>query len=79
MPEMINLVVNGKAREVEDATDLATYLTSFGLDLQYVAVGYNGEVIKKESFAQVTLKNGDSLEIVRPVGGGCAHPLTAWI
>ena len=70
MPEMINLVVNGKAREVEDATDLATYLTSFGLDLQYVAVGYNGEVIKKESFAQVNLKNGDSLEIVRPVGGG---------
>ena len=67
---MINLVVNGKAREVEDATDLATYLASFGLDLQYVAVGYNGEVIKKESFAQVNLKNGDSLEIVRPVGGG---------
>ena len=67
---MINLLVNGKAREVEEATDLATYLTGFGLDLQYVAVGYNGEVIKKESFAQVTLKNGDSLEIVRPVGGG---------
>ena len=70
MPEKINLVVNGKSREVAEATDLATYLTSFGLDLQYVAVGYNGEVIKKESFAQVTLKNGDTLEIVRPVGGG---------
>ena len=70
MPDMINLVVNGKTREVEVATDLATYLTSFGLDLQYVAVGYNGEVIKKEAFAQVTLQNGDTLEIVRPVGGG---------
>jgi len=70
MPDIISLVVNGKTREVEDAIDLATYLTSFGLDLQYVAVGYNGEVIKKEAFAQVTLKNGDTLEIVRPVGGG---------
>ena len=70
MPEMINLMVNGKTREVEEATNLATYLTAFGLDLQFVAVGYNGEVIKKESFAQVTLKNGDTLEIVRPVGGG---------
>lgn len=70
MPEMINLLVNGKTREVEEATSLETYLTSFGLDLQFVAVGYNGEVIKKESFAQVTLKNGDTLEIVRPVGGG---------
>ena len=70
MPEMINLTVNGKSREVEEATNLETYLTAFGLDLQFVAVGYNGEVIKKDSFAQVTLKNGDTLEIVRPVGGG---------
>ena len=70
MPDTINLTVNGKTREVAAATDLATYLTSFGLDLQYVAVGYNGEVIKKEAFAQVTLQNGDTLEIVRPVGGG---------
>lgn len=70
MTEMINLVVNGKPREVEESTDLETYLVSFGLDLQFVAVGYNGEVIKKEAFAQVTLQNGDSLEIVRPVGGG---------
>ncbi len=70
MPEMINLMVNGKTREVEEATNLETYLTAFGLDLQFVAVGYNGEVIKKESFAQVTLRNGDTLEIVRPVGGG---------
>ena len=70
MPELINLIVNGKPREAEESTDLASYLSSFGLDLQFVAVGYNGEVIKKESFAQVVLKDGDSLEIVRPVGGG---------
>ena len=49
---------------------MESYLTSFGLNLQFVAVGYNGEVIKKETFAQVVLKDGDNLEIVRPVGGG---------
>ena len=70
MTEMINLTVNGKTREVAEAIDLETYLASFGLNLQFVAVGYNGEVIKKEAFAQVTLKDGDTLEIVRPVGGG---------
>ena len=43
---------------------------SFGLNLQFVAVGYNGEVIKKEEFTGLTLKDGDVLEIVRPVGGG---------
>lgn len=70
MADMINLMVNGKTREVEEATNLEAYLIAFGLDLKFVAVGYNGEVIKKEAFAQVVLKNGDSLEIVRPVGGG---------
>ena len=50
--------------------DLETYLASFGFNLQFVAVGYNGEVVKKELFASLTLKDGDVLEIVRPVGGG---------
>jgi len=67
---MIDLTVNGKPRPIDASVDLETYLLSFGLNLQFVAVGYNGEVIKKESFADLTLKDGDVLEIVRPVGGG---------
>ena len=67
---MIDLTVNGKSRSIEESIDLETYLLSFGLNLQFVAVGYNGEVVKKESFADLTLKDGDVLEIVRPVGGG---------
>ena len=70
---MINLTVNGKPRSIEttEATvDLESYLGSFDLNLQYIAVGYNGEVIKKDQFAKVQLRDGDILEIVRPVGGG---------
>ncbi len=70
---MINLTVNGKPRSIEttEATvDLESYLVSFGLNLRYIAVGYNGEVIKKDEFATVELQDGDILEIVRPVGGG---------
>jgi sulfur carrier protein len=67
---MIDLTVNGKPRPIEASVDLETYLLSFGLNLQFVAVGYNGEVVKKEAFADLTLKDGDALEIVRPVGGG---------
>ena len=67
---MINLMVNGKPRPIDHSLDLETYLDSFGLDLKHIAVGYNGEVIKREEFAGVTLKDGDILEIVRPVGGG---------
>ena len=67
---MIKLTVNGKPRPIETAVDLETYLASFGFNLQFVAVGYNGDVVKKEEFARLTLKDGDVLEIVRPVGGG---------
>jgi sulfur carrier protein len=67
---VINLMVNGKPREIEEKTNLQTYLTSFDVNLKFVAVGYNGEVIKKERFPEIVLKNGDVLEIVRPVGGG---------
>ena len=67
---MINLTVNGKPRDLEASVDLGAYLTSFGVNLEYVAVGYNGEVIKKEQFSDIRLGDGDVLEIVRPVGGG---------
>jgi len=42
----------------------------FGFNDRFMAVGYNGGVVKKESFASLTLKDGDVLEVVRPVGGG---------
>ena len=67
---MINLMVNGKPRSIDDSVDLQTYLSSFGVNLEFVAVGYNGEVIKKDEFTGVSLQDGDVLEIVRPVGGG---------
>ena len=67
---MIHLVVNGKPRDLEDSMDLESYLTSFGVNLEHVAVGYNGEVVKKEQYADLRLRDGDVLEIVRPVGGG---------
>ena len=67
---MINLTVNGKTRQAEDNINLEEYLATFDVNLRFVAVGYNGEVIKKDNFATITLNNGDTLEIVRPVGGG---------
>lgn len=67
---MIKLTVNGKPRSLDESVDLGTYLASFGVNLQFVAVGYNGEVIKKEQYPKVDLQDGDVLEIVRPVGGG---------
>ena len=68
--EMINLTVNGKPRDVDGELDLISFLLSYDVNLEHVAVGYNGEVLEKDDYSQVFLKAGDVLEIVRPVGGG---------
>jgi thiamine biosynthesis protein ThiS len=67
---MITLTINGKERQLEEPTTVAGYVTSLGLDTQYVAVACNGEVLERTDFANVTLADGDTVEIVRPVGGG---------
>ena len=67
---MIHLTVNGKAKSLEDNANLESYLVSLDVSMEHVAVGYNGEVVKKDQFPEVQLRDGDVLEIVRPVGGG---------
>lgn len=67
---MITLKVNGKPREIEDGLDLQSYLATIDVNMRFIAVGYNGQVVRKEDFEAVKLHPGDALEIVRPVGGG---------
>jgi len=67
---MITLTINGRRRELEGPTNLIDFLHSSGVDLQLIAVAYNGEVVEKERFPQIILSEGDDVEIVRPVGGG---------
>ena len=67
---MITLVINGKPHNLHSAITVAEYLRSLGIDSQHVAVARNGEVVERDHYAEVTLADGDRLEIVRPVGGG---------
>ena len=67
---MITLTINGKSRELEEPTGLASYLESLGVNMKLIAVAYNGTVLRREEFPSITLQEGDEVEIVRPVGGG---------
>ena len=66
----VSLMVNGKPREIETSQKLLAFLEGLGVNLNFIAVAYNGEVLDKDDFPSVTLNEGDVLEIVRPVGGG---------
>ncbi len=67
---MITLQVNGKPRDIDEGLNLQSYLATIDVNMRFIAVGYNGQVIRKEDFEKVHLNPGDALEIVRPVGGG---------
>ncbi len=67
---MIRLTINGKRTELASPTSLKDYLESIGVNLRFIAVAYNGDILKKGRYSDVTLKDGDEVEIVRPVGGG---------
>ncbi len=67
----MNLVING-----EDYFDLPDGLTVAGLikhlDLpgKKIAIERNREVVPKSTFDEVTLEDGDRLEIIHFIGGG---------
>jgi thiamine biosynthesis protein ThiS len=67
---VITLTVNGKPRELEDEAELVGFLTALGVDARAIAVAHNGEVVPRDRYPQVRLRDGDVLEIVRMVGGG---------
>ena len=49
---------------------LSDYLQQLGINPQIIAVEHNGEIIRRERYAETNLSPGDVLEIVRMVGGG---------
>ena len=67
---MIEMIVNGKERQLDEPTNLLAYLNSLDIKLKNIAVAYNGTVLRKDELSEFTLTAGDKIEIVRAVGGG---------
>ena len=67
---MITLTINGRQRELEGPTNLVDFLHASGVNLQFIAVAHNGDVVERDMFAHIILDEGDEVEIVWPVGGG---------
>lgn len=67
---MIAITVNGERRELSRRMKLIRFLRVNGISPRMVAVAVNGEVLHRHDWPDVTLRDGDVLEIVRMVGGG---------
>jgi thiamine biosynthesis protein ThiS len=67
----ITLAVNGERRELAGGTTLGQLLNALALDPRMVVVEHNRSILRdREALGQLTLRDGDVLEIVHFVGGG---------
>jgi thiamine biosynthesis protein ThiS len=67
---MIGLQINGREVRLDGPTALLAYLEKLGVSPRAVAVEHNGVIIERDAYASTILSDGDSVEIVRMVGGG---------
>ena len=66
----VEVRANGKVYAVDDALSVAAFIRERGLDPAYVVVELNGEALPRKEYEDVTLRDGDRLELVRAVAGG---------
>ena len=66
----MRVTVNGKGMELSDGLTIDGLLDQLAIKREYTAVAVNREITPKASYAAVALREGDRVEIVRPMGGG---------
>ena len=71
----MKLVINGDERELPDSSanplTLAALVETLGMKSDRVAIELNREIAPRASWPETILKEGDRLEVVHFVGGGC--------
>lgn len=66
----MRVIVNGKFTVISDDSTIQSYLESKGINLSDIIVERNFELPPREKWGSITLKENDTLEIVKPIGGG---------
>ncbi|MCO4747650.1 MAG: sulfur carrier protein ThiS [Proteobacteria bacterium] len=66
----MRVVVNGEERELAEGTTVTELLTSLELDRNGIAVAVDRRVVPRSKHPSTALQDGESIEIIRAVGGG---------
>ena len=69
MPGM-EILLNGERRQFSSPMTVAALVEALGYAGKRIAVERNGEIVPRSQHAEVSLADGDRLEIVVAVGGG---------
>jgi sulfur carrier protein len=67
----VRVVANGDDVELADGAGLLDLFEFLGVGSKWVVAEINGEAIDRSQMAAVRLSDGDRVELVRAVAGGC--------
>ena len=70
MPAPIHVTLNGAPREFPAPLTFSQLVESLALGGKRIAVERNGEIVPRSRLGEVTLAEGDRIEVVVAVGGG---------
>ena len=68
----MKLIIQGTAKEYDEAATINTVIENEKVETpEYVTVSVNDELYDSREFDNVKLKDGDSIEFLYFMGGGC--------
>jgi sulfur carrier protein len=66
----VRATVNGETRDLDLGTTVGRLLRELGLGETGIAVAVNERIVRKATFDEHALQDGDAVEIIRAVAGG---------
>jgi thiamine biosynthesis protein ThiS len=66
----VTITLNGEPFELDQPMSVAALLVQLDIDPRRVAVEHNLNIIKRQTYGDTVIGEGDMLEIVNFVGGG---------
>jgi sulfur carrier protein len=66
----IRIFLNGETREIPPQIKLEELLELFSLPKQRIAIELNNDVVRRSNWQDVSIHDGDKIEVVHFVGGG---------
>ena len=66
----MDIVINGEHKRVTPGASLLDVLSQLELDPRAVVVEHNRRIVRRPALGDVTVNEGDAIELVHFVGGG---------
>jgi thiazole synthase len=66
----VTITLNGEPLQLDSPMSVAALLAKLDIDPRRVAIEHNLTIIKRQTYSDVVIGEGDRLEIVNFVGGG---------